>query len=125
MHGLRVPATAKEKGNPLGAPAVKSRCARFCRDPGFSFLFVPASRSPRICFISPFIKKSIKLICRGFVKEIYSGFHYLGRKLELLKIREARAKKDPVQHRKRYEKSSRTLKYRAAEGCAELPPVGP
>jgi hypothetical protein len=27
MHGLRVPATAKEKGNPLGAPAIKSRFA--------------------------------------------------------------------------------------------------
>ena len=40
------------------------------------------------------------------------------------KIREARAKKDPVQHRKRYEKSSRTVSYRAAAGCAELPPVG-
>ena len=55
----------KEKGNPLGAPAVKSRFARFCRDPGFSFLFVPASHSPYICFTSTFIKKKYKINWTG------------------------------------------------------------
>ena len=62
MHGLRVPATAKEKGNPLGAPAKKNLASLdFFRDPVFSFLFVPASHSPCICFTSTFIKKKHKI----------------------------------------------------------------
>ena len=125
MHSLRVPATAKEKGNPLGAPAKKIllRSIFFATQVSpFSLCLRPTVRA----FVSHLrsYKQSIKLFRRGFGKEIYSGFHYLGRKLELLKIRAARAKKDPVQHRKRYEKSSRTVSYRAAAGCAELPPVG-
>ena len=56
-------------------------------------LFPCVPQSVHLFHFNVHSKKSIKLICRGFGKEIYSGFQYLGRKLELLKIREARAKK--------------------------------